>query len=101
MGFDISLFRRVQSHHFDRPRCPRGLLLLAMAFLRLLLSGAVISQLLSTTNLSWLVPGIGVAGLVQNGIPPQAQVIDQRTFNVLHNVPSLLGSDGNAVCIWC
>ncbi|KAK4040376.1 hypothetical protein C8A01DRAFT_15715 [Parachaetomium inaequale] len=44
---------------------------------------------------NWLVPSIGVTALLHDAsIPPQAQVIDQRSFNVLHNVPPPSQADG-------
>jgi hypothetical protein len=59
----------------------------------------MIGPLLSMTNPGWLTPGIGVAGLLHDGIPAQAQFIDQRTFNALHNVPGPSEANGYAVCM--
>jgi hypothetical protein len=70
-----------------------------MAFLRLSVAGVVLSQLLSVNSPGWLTPGIGVTGLLQDGIPAQTQVIDQQSFNALHNLPRPSEADGNAVCI--
>jgi len=55
---------------------------------RLALVGLAMGQLLSMDDLGWFVPVIGVSASLQGApVPPQAQVIDQRTFNALHNVP--------------
>ena len=71
-----------------------------MPFLRLTLAGLVVGQLLSMDSPNWLVPSIGVTALLDDAaIPPQAQVIDQRAFNVLHNVLPPSQVDGFSVRI--
>jgi hypothetical protein len=71
-----------------------------MSFFRLTFAGLVVGQLLSMDNPNWLVPSIGVTALLHDAvIPPQAQVIDQRAFSVLHNVPPPSQMDGFSVRI--
>jgi hypothetical protein len=71
-----------------------------MAFLRLcfLVLGAGAGQVLSMNDPNWLLSEMGVAARShKDSIPPQAQVIDQRTFNVLHNVRPASEAHGYAV----
>jgi hypothetical protein len=71
-----------------------------MAFLRLclLVLGTGVGQVLSMNDPNWLLSGIGVAALThEDRIPPQAQVIDQRAFNVLHIVRPASEAHGYAV----
>ncbi|KXX78351.1 Gluconolactonase [Madurella mycetomatis] len=62
------------------------------------LSAALLSGLLLSTNsVGCLVAGEGTTPLIssRDGIPPQAQIIDQRSFNVLGNVPPPSEANGN------
>jgi hypothetical protein len=71
-----------------------------IAFLRLclLVLGTGVGQVLSMNDPNWLLSGIGVAALTyEDRIPPQAQVIDQRAFNVLHIVRPASEAHGYAV----
>ncbi|KAK4149826.1 hypothetical protein C8A00DRAFT_37576 [Chaetomidium leptoderma] len=72
-----------------------------MALFRLCVTavaGVAVGQLLSINDLSWFgVLGQGVGALSHDdAIPPQAQVIDQRSFNVLYSASPLSDPDGNA-----
>lgn len=62
-------------------------------------TGLLAALLLPASRPRGLVAGQGLESLLgSNEIPPQAQVIDQRRFNVLRNVPPPSVADGNAVC---
>ncbi|KAK3311566.1 uncharacterized protein B0T15DRAFT_521869 [Chaetomium strumarium] len=66
-----------------------------MAFLRSPLVGAVLVQLLSTSNPGWPASGLGVTALPkEDTIPSQAQIIDQRSFNVFYTVAPPHHHDG-------
>jgi hypothetical protein len=71
-----------------------------MAHLWLPFVGLIFALFLSLRNPSWLVAGQGREDLLRRDIiPPQAQIIDQRNFNVLHNVLPPSEADGIAVCV--
>ncbi|KAL2136542.1 hypothetical protein VTI74DRAFT_3087 [Chaetomium olivicolor] len=60
-----------------------------MTLFRFLFAALVVDRVLSMSDDNWSVPGQGVGALLyEDTIPPQAQIIDQRTFNALHNVPA-------------
>ncbi|KAH6628789.1 hypothetical protein F5144DRAFT_325114 [Chaetomium tenue] len=59
-----------------------------MPFFRFTLASVAVGQLLSVSSTGGLLPGVwGTALPYEGGVGPQAQVIDQRDFNALHEVP--------------
>jgi hypothetical protein len=59
-----------------------------MPFFRFTLASVAVGQLLSVSSTGGLLPGVwGTALPYEDGVGPQAQVIDQRDFNALYNVP--------------
>ena len=70
-----------------------------MPFFRFTLASAAVGQLLSVSSTGGLLPGVwGTALPYEDSVGPQAQVIDQRDFNALHNVPPPSLAGGFTVC---